>query len=304
MYSVPILLVGFNRPEIIQQALESILLISPKKIYVSIDGPRSNVEEDHIKVDDVINIIEKNKGKNIEFVTRYLDKNVGAEVNVSSAISWVFQYEKELIIFEDDIVVDKVFFEFTRDMLIKYRDNKEIYMISGCNFSDDVMTYTTDYVFSKYGHTLGWAIWKDRWDNYDMNIIVNPTISSIFKMKRNYDTWTQTLYHYRKNRNMKLKGSGNNSWDACLSYIMRSKGLLSIVPSKNLSKNIGVYGLHSNGITYHHRRTYPNFNYETHPKIIERNKEYDKIHYRNHFKNDYPFWKALKNLVSNILHKK
>lgn len=43
---VPVLLIGFNRPEIIQQSFEYIRKARPEKLYVAIDGPRDDVDKD------------------------------------------------------------------------------------------------------------------------------------------------------------------------------------------------------------------------------------------------------------------
>ena len=288
MYEIPVLLIGFNRPDLFEQTLIRILSISPQKLYISLDGPRENNIDDLYKINEIKNIVERKIPKDIELNTRYYENNVGAEVNVSNAISWAFKNENKLVIFEDDIIVDKVFFEFTRDMLYEYETNQDIFMISGCNFSDEVMHYETDYVFSKYGHTYGWATWKDRWNKFDLNIDVNISFKDFFKMKSDFDTWTQALFHFNNFRNMMLKGKGNN---------------LGIIPAKNLTKNIGIYGHHSKGLTYHMKKTYPDFQYNTKPKIIQRNITYDKLHFKNHFSHSYPFWKALKNLIFSLTYK-
>ena len=303
MYEIPVLLVGFNRPDLFEQTLECILSITPQKLYISIDGPRKNNIDDLSKIKEIKHIVKTKIPNDVELYTRYHKNNVGAEVNVSTAISWAFENEDKLVIFEDDIIVDKVFFEFTRDMLYEYETNQEIFMISGCNFSDEVMSYETDYVFSKYGHTYGWATWKDRWDNFDLNIDVNISFKDFFKMKSDFDTWTQTLFHFNKFRRMMRKGKGNNSWDACFSYYMRINGFLGIVPAKNLTKNIGIYGLHSSGKTYHMRKIYPDFQYNTKPRFIQRNLIYDKLHFKNHFSHSYPFWRALKNVINSLINK-
>ena len=52
---VPVLLIGFNRPEIIQQSFEQIRKAKPEKLYVAVDGPRNEVIED-------VDLINKVKG--------------------------------------------------------------------------------------------------------------------------------------------------------------------------------------------------------------------------------------------------
>ena len=44
-YKVPVLLVGFNRPNEFAQRLAEILSWDPPKVYITIDGPRNLKDE-------------------------------------------------------------------------------------------------------------------------------------------------------------------------------------------------------------------------------------------------------------------
>ena len=55
---VPILLIGFNRPEIILQSFEYIRKARPEKLYVAIDGPRNGVDEDVELIKKVRSIVQ------------------------------------------------------------------------------------------------------------------------------------------------------------------------------------------------------------------------------------------------------
>lgn len=54
---IPILLVGFNRPNIISQSLEHIRKVKPTKLYVAIDGPRNNKPGEEELVNQVKSIV-------------------------------------------------------------------------------------------------------------------------------------------------------------------------------------------------------------------------------------------------------
>lgn len=117
---IPILLVGFNRPNIISQSLEHIRKVKPTKLYVAIDGPRNNKPGEEELVNQVKSIVS-NIDWNCEVYYRFSDKNIGAEVNVSSAVSWVLEHEEYVIVLEDDIILEYSGFLFMQEMLIRYK---------------------------------------------------------------------------------------------------------------------------------------------------------------------------------------
>ena len=80
-----------------------------------------------------------------------------------------FQYQKEIIVLEDDIIPTKSF-KFCDNLLIKYKKNKKISHITGCNVNDKITrNLKNNYFLSKYSNIWGWATWKDRWSDYDNN---------------------------------------------------------------------------------------------------------------------------------------
>lgn len=98
--SVGILLVGFNRPELIAIRLKELAEISvPREdIFVSIDGPRENNAFDIVKHRDLRQIC-KRFGKN--FIVR--DKNFGCDKHIPMAISEILENYEFIIVIEDDI---------------------------------------------------------------------------------------------------------------------------------------------------------------------------------------------------------
>ena len=294
-FSIPILITAFNRPDLFEVCLKKVLDVTPETLYIAIDGPRLEREEDVKLINQIKDIIRKLVPNEVNLRVRSLERNVGAEVNISTAIDWAFVLEKELIILEDDIVVEEIFFNFMADMLKKYSLDNRIAMVSGCNFSDSYIDKNgQDYFFSKYGHTYGWATWKNRWAAFDLNVVVSLGFLDMVRMLKHMDTIDQALFHFRKFNGMRRRGVGNSSWDACWSYLMRSQGWLAIVPARNIASNIGIFGLHSNGPTYHNKAIASSYTWDSVPKKIVRNTDYDKFHFNNHFKTSAG---ALRNLL-------
>jgi GT2 family glycosyltransferase len=43
--NIPVLILGYNRPSHIKKLISSLRKIKPKKIYISLDGPKKNLED-------------------------------------------------------------------------------------------------------------------------------------------------------------------------------------------------------------------------------------------------------------------
>lgn len=281
-YDIPILIIAFNRPDVSMQTFEAIRRLKPSNLYVAIDGARENVkgEEDIVKqVLSVYKRIDWPCNANYHFN----EKNEGAEITVSRAISWVLSFHEYCVILEDDVLATQAFFDFALQMLMKYKDTKQVYQISAAQFTP-MESMQTDYVFSLYGHTgFGWATWRRAWDFFSMDLhdfdktIADKEIKFSFSCPQAYKSF---LYSIKR---MKARGSKNCSWDQCWSYVrLRDRGL-SIVPRCNLTQNIGVWGLHAHGESdYHHFMPSEGFQAVIHPNKIEIDFNYDRYHFQNY----------------------
>ena len=284
---VPILLIGFNRPHYIRKIINQLSIIKPQKLYVSIDGARVNKPNDIKLIEDVKSIV-----KNINWAceTHYLfhENNVGAEVNVSNAISWVLKNEESVIVNEDDILAPYSFYRFMQDMLIKYKDDDRIAMVSGNNFTENYKMKQGDYCFAKYGHIHGWATWKRVWEKYDLNEDIKDEYLNIDYLKRNTAN-DEIAYRSLQIFQLIKVNKAYQTWDYMFSYFRMKNGLLSIIPQKHLTCNIGIYGLHHNefNCTYHMKKTDENFIALKHPHNVIWDKSYDIYHYNRYIN---PSW--------------
>ena len=276
---VPVLLVGFNRPDVIQKSIDNLRQYSLMNLYVALDGPRVGNADDDIKVSQVRQIV-----KNIDFCPNIhywiSEENHGAEVTISSAISWVLENEEYVVVMEDDIIAHQSFFQFMQDMLERYKDDDRVAMVSGCNYTPMKFPNDEDYCFCQCGHTSGgWATWKRVWKDYDLyEEIKDECLTEDFLLSISAN---KKIAKQRKKQFRKLKENWkNNNWDVMFGYFRNTRKLLSIVPRAHLTSNIGIYGLHQNGVTgANFKKIDDNFVAIHHPKDVTWNKKYDSHHY-------------------------
>ncbi|MBK6274566.1 MAG: glycosyltransferase [Saprospirales bacterium] len=135
MFSTPILLIVYNRPDYTIKLLEAIKAIKPSVIYIAADGPKN--EADKILIDKtraVFNAIDWQ----CTLKTYYREQNEGCGVGVSNGIDWFFSQVEYGIILEDDCIPAPSFFSFTEHLLIKYKENETVMMIGGSSWLDKI----------------------------------------------------------------------------------------------------------------------------------------------------------------------
>lgn len=231
---LPVLLIGFNRPDLTEITLKRIIEYNPSRIYFAVDGARSHKPLETTKVLEVRKLVE-NIPNTIQTKTRFSEQNQGCRVGVSSAISWFFENEEMGIILEDDCFPDLSFFSFCEDLLERYKDDPKIGMISGVNFFYNQITIKDSYFFSKYFHIWGWATWKRAWDGYRSNELdlsdLDSVLGKFFNSRRAINTWKSWIEE---------SSSGKvDTWDHQWSYHNWKADRISIMPSNNLVRNLG-----------------------------------------------------------------
>jgi len=301
MITTPILIIAFNRPDISAQTFEYIRKAKPTKLYIAVDGAsKGKLGED--KLVDEVKAILQNVDWSCETHYKFNETNKGAEVTVSSAISWVFETEEYAIILEDDIVAPMSFLKFAQEMLIKYKEDKRIGIITGSNFTPIPTQNDVDYFFTKYDHTSGWATWKRFWNKFDLFVDVPNEHLDLTYLKTITNSRKEAKFFQRKFNQIKRKGPGKSTWDNVEDYYSRINNSLTITPRVNLTSNIGTYGLHANGVTDLHFLLFDEkFTIKKHPEKVECFAEYDKYHFKNYINKRPYFFKRLIRKIKRVI---
>lgn len=301
--TTPILIIGFNRPDVIKQTFEYIRKAKPEKLYVAIDGPRPEKEGEEKLVKKVKEVVE-NVDWECETHYKFNETNKGAEVTVSSAISWVFETEEYAIILEDDIVAPMSFLKFAQEMLVKYKDDERIGTVTGSNFTPIPVPNSTDYFFAKYGHSWGWATWKRVWNSFDLNIQVPQKHLTLSFLRTISNSKIEAKFYRKQFSLINKRGQGNSTWDYVGNYFHRVNCRLSIIPRVNLTSNIGEFGLHARGRSEHHYRPFDNeFEVRKHPEKVECFTEFDVHHFNNYIYIPKPIYKRVINKIKRTIRK-
>ena len=165
-YSVPILVMAFNRPGPAAGLLEVLRQLQPSRLYLAFDGPRLNRPGEHEQCEVVRGLFRDGIDWPCQVFWLLRSDNLGCRLAVSSAIDWFFETETEGVILEDDIHPIPSFFGYCAELLERYRDDERIGAIAGNNHQSELPPAGASYYFSIYSHCWGWATWRRAWLAY------------------------------------------------------------------------------------------------------------------------------------------
>ena len=274
-----VLFIIFNKREETKRVFDIIRSQQPQRLFIAADGPRIEKEGESETCQYVRNWVLNQIDWECEVKTLFRDQNIGCGRGPSEAITWFFDNVEEGIILEDDCLPSHSFFRFAVDLLEKYRYNNQLSIISGNNFQQhQPMSLDSDYYFSIFPSTNGWASWKRTWEGYDYSMsnwshINKRKFTSFLFKEMKYKKWWQQQF------NWVYESKPNDMWDYQFHYHCMARKQYAIIPISNLISNIG-YGpdaTHSqNSDSYFANVPTHEFNFPLrHPDRIIRNYEAD-----------------------------
>ena len=285
-FDIPVTIIIYNRPDKLTQLLKVLSAIQPTQLFVIADGPKAK-SDDRKKVEKTRALIDS-----IEWETSvqksYADTNMGLRNRISSGLDWVFNNVEYSIILEDDCIPNEIFFEFTKEMLTRYKDNSNVSMIGGFNqypnFSKDSQN---PYFFSLTVPIWGWATWNDRWKDYHLfdkiwssykkRILLFMYFLRINKSILN----TINIFRSISKASVGLIDTWDYQWLTVNVYYKR----LSIIPKFNTVVNLGLDGSGTNSSSRDNLKIpkVKSITVTSHPNVIVDNKKYTKKYYLETF---------------------
>lgn len=249
-FDIPVVLFIFKRADTAPLIMSRVRQVKPKKVYLLADEGRNEEERELAAICRLS--FEKEIDWDCEVIKRYAKKNRGVFENIGLGALRVFEQEPCAIFLEDDNLPEVSFFYYCRELLERYRDNKNVLWICGTNYlGDDSQDSKTSYSFTRSLLPCGWASWSTKFPlYYDAYFERYKTSDGFETMKRSYRC--KPLFR-QQNRSIKTeilrheKGMGYRSWDYQMISSIRSNGLYGVVPNRNQIKNIGVDSLSEHG---------------------------------------------------------
>jgi hypothetical protein len=229
----PVALFVFNRPETTRRVFQVIAHYKPATLLVVADGPRNAAEK--ARCDETRRVIEA-VDWDCRVLTNFSETNLGCRQRMSSGISWVFEQCEQAIILEDDCLPDLSFFRFCEELLMHYKDDERVGLISGFNCGV-AGGEGVGYAFSNSVSVWGWAAWRRSWSRYDLTMKDWPRLRNTNWLTDVLGTdaftpqWTNIFD--------RVHAGKVDTWDYQWVFCCFYQHMLSIVPARNLIQNIG-----------------------------------------------------------------
>ncbi|MDD4019276.1 MAG: hypothetical protein PHV28_15195, partial [Kiritimatiellae bacterium] len=230
----PVLLMGFNRPDMCAVVFDVLRKVRPKELFFAVDGPRANHPEDTVACQatrDLAHLVDWP----CSLHTLFQSRNKGCRFAPPAAISWFFDFVPYGIVLEDDCVPSLDFFPFAQEMLTRYASEHRIGMVSGNNHYGFQTDQQTSYHFSRHTLLWGWATWARAWRHYDIDMS---------RYSGQLDAIRATVGHTKRFRSywwryIKAVQEGLDAWDIQWAVALLANRQLSVSPATNLVANIG-----------------------------------------------------------------
>ncbi len=233
----------FVRDDTFSQVFEAVRRAKPKKLYLFQDGPRAH------RPDDMENILRcrkicENIDWDCEVFRNYQEKNLGCDTSQFTAFSWVFDNEEKAIILEDDVVPSQSFFKYCDELLEKYKEDKEVFMICGRNQLGQTNYDDNSYFFAKADSIWGWASWRDRWALCDHMHKFLDDEKLVTKVKNAAPTRYDGEQFIKLCQRHRAKSTEEYvaSFETPIRAAMHLLDKVSIIPRVNLIQNVGITG--------------------------------------------------------------
>lgn len=231
----PVVLLVYKRPDLTRRALDAVLRARPGRILVVADGPRA---PDEAQACAATRAVIDEVPAEVAVERDFAEHNLGLRRRVTTGLDWAFSRTEEAIVVEDDCVAHPDFFALCDALLSRYRGDARVGQITGANpFSDRMRpgTRAWGYWFSAIGLPWGWATWRDRWLDHDVDMQHWPAFLASGWLRDRFGAVTgsqwERMLHY---------ASEIDSWWIRWVLSQWVGGRASIVPRDNLVTNVGV----------------------------------------------------------------
>lgn len=233
--AIPVLLLGYNRPELLRKRFHELVMQKPSALYVSIDGgPQSETKEMNTLVEEIEEMCQTDRG----IVLRRHPINLGLAKHVTSAINYVFSKHTKLIIVEDDISLSKNFYSSMCNGFKTMQKESDVAVVSAFSPRGTAANKQNHWRKSVYFSPWGWGTCRDFWNEYKLDLKDEDLESSL----QNSKTWNSLSKYQKKTwiyRFEKISKNPLETWDVQFQYLVFKKGTPCLLPKYRIVDNEG-----------------------------------------------------------------
>lgn len=232
MTTEPVLIIAYNKPDLLSESLAKLHSLTQGKIYVHIDGPQKNARSNDLFL-ECKSIVDNASLGNPQIISKMREVNLGGQFGVLEAIDWFFENETFGIILEEDIGFGDGIFQFVSRYKLEVTESKRF---SLCFFNPG-MELGGDFILN---HWLPWG-WATNAENWlaIAGEVRNPKITVKSTLTGNPAS-RFAVRHYLNSIIKKVKFGKIKTWDAQVHAALLNNRSSCVFPSKSLTKHLGI----------------------------------------------------------------
>lgn len=225
----------YRRPKLVEGLMQNIRTHRPTNLWLVADGPKSELGDEAKLCLETRKKIEEAINWPCEIHRIYADKNIGLPKRFESGLDELFAVESRAIILEEDCHPRPDFLPFCEAMLEAYESNVNIGGISGNCYLRKNTVIQSDYYFSRYLHTWGWATWARAWQSYKRAQWTWPAGG----LREYFPEANRRECRYWNDIYQGVLSGSNDHWDYRWQADLWKRNMVAITPAQNLVENFG-----------------------------------------------------------------
>jgi len=232
---LPILLIGYNRPDFFQDRLNEIRVLPIKKLYISIDSINNEINPEIKKLVNEFLGSEPNFQVSVNFESQ----NQGLTRHITSAISRVLELDEAVIVVEDDISLSIHSYNAFNAGHLMSKNMGVTGVVSGFSpLVQPVWFQKNIWRRTPYFSVWGWVATQQNWINYIFDISKIDISKELAKSRswRKLSSFQKSVWLSRFNR---AQSDPLLTWDIQMQYFSFQQDYVNFVPLFRLVENLG-----------------------------------------------------------------
>ena len=237
MYNPALLILGYNRPDLLKRRIYEISKMEVKNVYISIDGGTDSHKSEMM---DLISKIPSLLKNDVQVKITHHKNNLGLTRHLTSSISKVLVENENIIVVEDDIILNSNFYRNIingLDLLRSMKVNGLVYGFSPINYSGRYLV-NNKWHQTKYFSCWGWGCSRQTWERYNSDL----SNIKIDKVLSNSNSWS-SLSNHQKNiwraRFNRVQSDEAYTWDIQMQFTSFLNDFTNLGPLFAFTSNEG-----------------------------------------------------------------
>jgi hypothetical protein len=237
--NIPILLIGYNRPDLLLKRVTEIVEMGPPTLYVSIDGGEISHQKYML---DVISKVRADDNLHTKIIITHHEENLGLTKHITSAISSVLAKHERVIIVEDDIVLSRNFY----NNMISAFLTQDTLKLKGTVGAFSPISFRNNFAVknkwrkTRYFSCWGWGCSREVWKEYKLDISKEDFVENL-SHSQNWNKlsyFQKNLWLYRFN---KIALTPEHTWDIQFQYMSFKHDFQQLLPMSRFVNNEGFF---------------------------------------------------------------